>query len=76
MTDLTLSQFKSVSKKELDQLLQQEEVEMHGGYVGNTPDRPTPSFKVRLMRFISTPLRSCSSLQRKFFPRFRLNSRF
>ena len=45
MTDLTLSQFKSVSKKELDQLLQQEAVEMRGGFVGDAPVRPNRSFR-------------------------------
>lgn len=76
MTDLTLSQFKSVSKKELDQLLQQEAVDMHGGFVGDAPVRPNRSFSIRLLRFLSTPLRTYSSLQRKLSPRFRLNSHF
>jgi hypothetical protein len=76
MTDLTLSQFKSHSKQELDQLLQQEEFEMHGGHLGHLAGRPTRSFSVRLLDFISSSLRIPLSLQRKLFPKLRLNSRF
>jgi hypothetical protein len=76
MTDLTLGQFGSLPKEELEQLLKQEEFEMHGGHPRHLAVRPTRSFSVRLLRLISSGLRIPLSLQRKFFPKLRLNSRF
>jgi hypothetical protein len=76
MTDLTLNQFRSLPKQELDQLLKQEEFEMHGGHPANVAARPTRSFLVRVLRLFSYGLRIPLSLQRKFFPKLRLNSRF
>jgi hypothetical protein len=76
MTDLTLSEFRSLSKQELNRLLKQEEFEMHGSHPENLTGHPNYSFPVRVLRFISLGLRIPLSLQRKLFPKLRLSSRF
>jgi hypothetical protein len=70
MTDLTLSQFKSLSKQELDQLLRQEEFEMLGSQPGHLADPRSRPFSTRLFRSFSSRLRLPVSLQRKFFRNF------
>jgi hypothetical protein len=75
MTDLTLSQFRSHSKQELNRLLKKEEFEMHGSHPEKPAGRPSCSFSVRVLRFISLGLRIPFSLQRKLFPKLRLHSR-
>jgi len=67
MTDLTLSQFKSLSKQELNRLLKQEELEMHGTDPARSAASPTPFLTGRLRRVIFSGLQLPLSLQRKLF---------
>jgi hypothetical protein len=67
MTDLTLSQFKSLSKQDLKRLLKQEELEMHGTCPAHSAAPPTSSLSGRLRRAISSGLPLPLSLQRKLF---------
>ena len=62
MTDLTLSQFESLSKQELDQLLQLEEFKMNGVRIEPLAGLPNYSFSVRLLRLICSILRIPFSL--------------
>jgi len=70
MTDLTLSQFGSLSEQELHRLLKQEEFEMHGTRPSRLPAPPSRSVSRRLCRLILSGLQSPLSLQRKFFRNF------
>ncbi len=65
MTDLTLSQYKSLSKQELKRLLKKEESEMHGTYPIHSDASPTPSPSGRLRRTISSGLQLPLTLQKK-----------
>lgn len=67
MTDLTLSQFRSLSKQELSRLLKREEAEMHGTYPARSAAPPTPSLSGRLRRLILSGLQIPLSLQRRLF---------
>ena len=67
MTDLTLSQFRSLSKQELSRLLKHEQLEMHGTQPGRLSAAPAPSLPGRLRRVIFAGLQIPLSLQRKFF---------
>jgi len=67
MTDLTLSQFSSLSEQELNRLLKKEALELHGTQPGPSADPPTPSFSGRLRRVLISRLQIHLSLQRKFF---------
>jgi len=74
MTDLTLSQFRSLSKRELRRVLKQEELEMHGSHPRHGADPPSRSSSARLLRMVSSVLRIPSSLKRKLIPNLRPNS--
>ena len=70
MTDLTLSQFGSLSRQELHRFLKQEEFEMHGIHPSRLAAPPSRSVSRRLRRLILSGLQSPLSLQRKFFRNF------
>jgi hypothetical protein len=70
MTDLSLSQFGSLSKQELHRLLKQEKFEMLGTHPCCPAAPPNRSFSERLRRLILSGLQSPLSLQRKFFRNF------
>jgi len=67
MTDLTLSQFRSLSKQELSRLLKQEKLEMHGTYPARSTAPPSPSLSRRMRRMIFSGLQLPLSLQRRLF---------
>jgi hypothetical protein len=70
MTDLSLSQFGSLSKQELHRVLMHEKFEMHGSHSLRMASPPSRSFSERLRRLILSGLQSPLSLQRKFFRNF------
>lgn len=75
MTDLTLSQFGSLSKRELHRLLKKEEAEMRGSHTRRAAGHgPGPS-SARSLRLISADLQIPLSLKRKLLPNRPVRSR-